>query len=48
LKLSDRRYASKTRFGFCRGVEPVDYVRHIDERYAGYAQLVPLAQAGGR
>jgi peptidoglycan lytic transglycosylase F len=48
LKLSDRRYASKTRFGFCRGVEPVDYVRHIDERYAGYAQLVPLAQAVGR
>ena len=43
--LSDRRYAAKTRFGFCRGIEPVDYVRHIDERYAGYAQLVPLAQA---
>ena len=48
LKLSDRRYASKTRFGFCRGIEPVDYVRHIDERYAGYAQLVPLARAGER
>ena len=42
LKLSDRKFAQKARFGFCRGSEPVDYVRHIDERYTGYAQLVPL------
>ena len=42
LKLSDRRYAQKARFGFCRGSEPVEYVRHIDERYTGYVQLVPL------
>ena len=48
LKLSDRRYASKARYGFCRGIEPVDYVRHIDERYTGYAQLVPLTQADKR
>ncbi|MFL5367477.1 MAG: transglycosylase SLT domain-containing protein [Myxococcales bacterium] len=41
LRLSQRKYASHARFGFCRGREPVDYVRHIDERYAGYAQLVP-------
>ena len=41
LRLSQRKYASRTRFGYCRGAEPVDYVRHIDERYAGYAQLVP-------
>jgi len=41
LKLADRKVAAKARFGFCRGTEPVDYVRHIDERYAGYAQLVP-------
>ena len=45
LKLSDRKYAHKARFGFCRGSEPVDYVRHIDERYTGYAQLVPLQNA---
>ena len=45
LKLSDRKYARKARFGFCRGSEPVDYVRHIDERYTGYAQLVPLKSA---
>jgi len=41
LRLSQRKYAARTRFGYCRGAEPVDYVRHIDERYAGYAQLVP-------
>lgn len=45
LRLSDRKYARKARFGFCRGSEPVDYVRHIDERYTGYAQLVPLETA---
>jgi membrane-bound lytic murein transglycosylase F len=42
LKLMDKKVAAKTRFGYCRGIEPVDYVRHIDERYAGYVQLVPL------
>jgi membrane-bound lytic murein transglycosylase F len=42
LLLSDKRVARQTRFGYCRGSEPVDYVRHIDERYAGYVQLVPL------
>ncbi|MBS2022585.1 MAG: transporter substrate-binding domain-containing protein [Deltaproteobacteria bacterium] len=42
LKLADKKYSSKVRFGYCRGIEPVDYVRSIDERYAGYAQLVPL------
>ena len=45
LKLSDRKVARRARFGFCRGSEPVDYVRHIDERYTGYAQLVPLETA---
>jgi membrane-bound lytic murein transglycosylase F len=45
LKLSDHKYAKRARFGFCRGSEPVDYVRHIDERYTGYAQLVPLENA---
>ena len=42
LKLADRKYAARARFGYCRGSEPVDYVRHIDERFTGYAQLVPL------
>jgi membrane-bound lytic murein transglycosylase F len=48
LKLSDKKYASKARFGFCRGSEPVDYVRHIDERYTGYAQLVQLRKDAPR
>jgi membrane-bound lytic murein transglycosylase F len=42
LKLSNHKYAQRARFGYCRGIEPVDYVRHIDERYTGYVQLVPL------
>jgi len=42
LRLADHKYAARARFGFCRGSEPVEYVRHIDERYTGYAQLVPL------
>ncbi len=42
LKLADHKYATRARFGYCRGTEPVEYVRHIDERYTGYAQLVSL------
>ena len=45
LKLADRKYAARSRFGYCRGTEPVEYVRHIDERYSGYAQLVPLKKS---
>ena len=47
LKLMDKKIAASTRFGYCRGTEPVDYVRHIDERYTGYAQLVPLKKVAG-
>ena len=45
LKLADRKYYAKTRFGYCRGAEPVEYVRKTDERYTGYSQLVPLQAA---
>ncbi len=45
LKLADHKYATRARFGYCRGTEPVEYVRHIDERYTGYAQLVPLKKS---
>ena len=48
LKLADKAYSSKARFGYCRGSEPVEYVRHIDERYTGYAQLVPLKKEPGK
>ena len=47
LKLQDKKIAATTRFGYCRGIEPVDYVRHIDERYTGYSQLVPLKKGAG-
>jgi len=44
LKLSDPRVARKTRFGHCRGTEPVDYVQDIDERYTAYVQLLPASK----
>jgi len=34
----------KTRFGHCRGTEPADYVRDIDERYTAYVQLLPASK----
>ena len=30
-----------TRFGYCRGSEPVRYVRAIRERYQAYVGLAP-------
>jgi hypothetical protein len=45
LKLSDPRVARKTRFGHCRGAEPVDYVQDIDERYTAYVQLLPASKS---
>ena len=47
LKLADHKVCAKTRFGFCKGGEPVDYVRHINERYTGYCQLVPATRPQG-
>jgi membrane-bound lytic murein transglycosylase F len=32
-------YASKSRFGYCRGDQPKRYVREITDRYLSYAQL---------
>lgn len=49
LQLSKEKVHGQTRFGYCRCGEPVDYVRHITERYDGYRQLVPdtdVAAAG--
>lgn len=36
LLLSKPEYASKARYGYVRGTEPVRYVREIRERYVGY------------
>ena len=33
-------YARRVRTGFCRCQEPVDYVKHIENKYASFAQLV--------
>jgi membrane-bound lytic murein transglycosylase F len=41
LLLKERRYFRKARHGYCRGDEPVAYVRDIEERYRAYARLVP-------
>ncbi|TQV85737.1 transporter substrate-binding domain-containing protein [Exilibacterium tricleocarpae] len=39
LLLSKQEYASKARFGYVRGREPVNYVRGIRERYRAYLSL---------
>ena len=39
LLLSKREYFSKARFCYCRGKEPVQYVREIRDRYQAYVDL---------
>jgi membrane-bound lytic murein transglycosylase F len=41
LLLSKRKYYSKSRFGYVRGSEPVDYVREIEDRYFSYIKQLP-------
>jgi membrane-bound lytic murein transglycosylase F len=40
LLLSKPAYASKSRYGYCRCTEPVNYVSEIQTRYESYAALV--------
>ena len=40
--LSRRKYARQARHGYCRGSEPVKYVRKIKERYEAYLQVEML------
>ncbi|MFT3712781.1 MAG: transporter substrate-binding domain-containing protein [Archangium sp.] len=35
------QYARRVRTGFCRCQEPVDYVKHIENKYDSFVQLVP-------
>jgi len=44
LLKSDRKYYSKepVKFGYCRGSEPVKYVKDILKFYEGYKDFVPL------
>lgn len=39
LLLAKPEFARKARFGYCRGQEPVDYVREIRDRYEAYARV---------
>ncbi len=41
-KLADPRIARTTRYGYCRGSEPVAYVSEITTRYENYTSLVGL------
>ncbi len=42
LLLSKRQYASKARYGYVRGEEPVEYVRQIRKRYRAYQPVAEL------
>ena len=42
LLLSKRKYARQARHGYCRGAEPVKYVREIKQRYEAYLQVKDL------
>ncbi len=42
LLLSKRKYARQARHGYCRGAEPVKYVREIKRRYEAYLQVKEL------
>ncbi len=39
LLLSQPKYYKKSRFGYVRGREPVEYVQRIHDRYLGYVQM---------
>jgi membrane-bound lytic murein transglycosylase F len=39
LLLSKKQYASKARYGYVRGIEPVSYVRDIRQRYRAYVEI---------
>ncbi len=41
LLLARRQYARQARHGYCRGSEPVKYVRSIRNRYEAYTQVDP-------
>ena len=39
LLLQQPEYYKKTRYGYCRGSEPVNYVREIQQRYLSYVDI---------
>ncbi|MCW9016082.1 MAG: transporter substrate-binding domain-containing protein [Kangiellaceae bacterium] len=40
LLLQKPEYYKKARFGYCRGTEPVNYVREIQQRYLAYISII--------
>jgi len=40
LLLQQPKYYKKTRYGYCRGNEPVNYVREIQQRYLSYVDII--------
>jgi len=44
LKLMQRKYYQNARYGFCRGIETVRYVREIMNRYETYQTILALAE----
>ena len=44
LKLMQRKYYQNARFGFCRGIETVRYVKEIMNRYETYEAILALSR----
>ena len=44
LKLMQRRFYQRARYGFARGIEPVQYVEEIMNRYRTYQAIVALSE----
>lgn len=47
LLLSRPEYARHARYGYCRGVEPVKYVKEIRDRYDAYVRVTDEAKGEG-
>lgn len=44
LKLMHRKYYKDARYGFCRGIETVRYVREIKNRYQTYKSVIAMSE----
>lgn len=44
LKLMQRRHYQRARYGFARGIEPVQYVKEIMNRYRTYEAILALSE----
>ncbi len=47
LKLMHRKYYKDARYGFCRGIETVRYVKEIKNRYQTYKSVLTLNERNG-